>query len=59
MTWLIYLTMEFAADEPKNPVGLLAMDVPLKIVLLKLLTVIPQVALKRIQFYLESVKVKQ
>lgn len=37
----------------------LAMDVPLKIVPLKLLTVIPQVTLKQIQFYLESVKVKQ
>lgn len=54
MAWLIYLTMEFAADEPKKPVGLLAMDVPLKIVPLKLLTVIPQVTLKQIQFYLEG-----
>ena len=54
MAWLIYLTMEFTAAEPKKPVGLLAMDVPLKIVPLKLLTVIPQVTLKQIQFYLEG-----
>ena len=46
--------MEFAADEPKKTVGFLAMDVPLKIVPLKLLTVIPQVTLKQIQFYLEG-----
>ena len=39
--------------------GTFSMDVPLKIVPLKLLTVISQVTLKQIQFYLESVKVKQ